>query len=123
MNDETARLADDNLRAFLASMAAAGNPGSGRHEIGVHKVHGWILEYDPTIGGSQIQAVIGIDGRIHARRTPRSERVRKFTAAEWVARDPQDAEPTTGAAAFAAHLSRILAFDGVGGERPETPPA
>ena len=27
------------MRDFVAAMAAAGNPGSGRHEIGLHHVH------------------------------------------------------------------------------------
>jgi hypothetical protein len=114
-SDEAAQLADDSLRDFLASMAAAGNPGSGRHEIGFHKVHGWILEYDPSVGGSQIQAVIGVDGHIHARREPRSQRTKKLRASEWVSRETHDNDLEREAAAFAAHLARILDFDGVGG--------
>jgi hypothetical protein len=113
LNDEAARLANDSLRDFIAAMAAAGNPGSGRHEIGIHKIRGWILECDPAIGGSQVQAVIGIDGVIHARRAPRSQRTRSLTASEWVLREPHDADPRASAGAFADHLSRILAFDGV----------
>ncbi|HEY5172618.1 MAG TPA: hypothetical protein VIK54_12905 [Acidimicrobiia bacterium] len=117
-DDEATRLANDSLRDFIAAMAAAGNPGAGRHEIGIHKVRGWILEYDPSIGGAQVQAVIGIDGVIHARRAPRSERTRNLTASEWVLRELHDADPNAGAAAFADHLSRILAFDGVVPESP-----
>ena len=79
--DEAARLAEKSLGEFIARMAAAGNPGLGRHEIGLHHVEGWILDYDGTIGGSEIQAVIGVDGNIHARREPRSLRTRKLSAA------------------------------------------
>ena len=93
-------------------MAAVGNPGSGRHEVALHKVHGWILEYDPTSGGSEIQAVIGIDGLIHAPRTRRSLRVRNL-ASEWVLRDPHDPDPMASAAAFTDRLSRILVFNRV----------
>jgi hypothetical protein len=117
-DDDATRLANDSLRDFIAAMAAAGNPGSGRHEIGIHKVRGWILEYDPSIGGAQVQAVIGIDGVIHARRAPRSERTRSLTASEWVLREPHDADPNAKADAFADHLSRILAFDGVARDSP-----
>ena len=92
-------------------MDAAGNPGSGRHEIGLHHVSGWILEYDPAIGGSEIQAVIGIDGDIHARREPRSMRTRKLSAAEWVLRDAINPDPMASAVAFTDHLERILAFN------------
>ncbi len=112
--DEAARLADDSLRAFVASMAAAGNPGSGRHEIGLHHVRGWILEYDGALGGSEIQAVVGIDGCIHAPREPRSLRTNAWSASEWVLRDAGNSDPAVGAKRFADHLSRILAFDGVG---------
>jgi hypothetical protein len=112
-DDEAARLADNSLRDFIASMAAAGNPGSDRHEVGMHKIRGWILEYDPTIGGSPLQAVIGIDGFIVARRTPRSQRTSKRSASEWALRAPHDADPIAGATAFADRLSRILVFNGV----------
>lgn len=123
-SDEAVRLADDRLSNFVALMAAAGNPGSGRHEIGLRHVHGWILEYDATIGGSEIQAVIGIDGVIHARREPRSLRTRTWSAAKWVLRDATNPDPMAAAAAFADHLARILAFDGVGSDRlgDEQPP-
>jgi len=110
--------ADDSLRDFVASMAAAGNPGSGHHELGLRKVHGWILEYDPAIGGAQIQAVIGTDGRIHARRAPRSQRTKKVSASQWVQRDPADADPTARIDEFVGHLTRILAFDGVTHDEP-----
>ena len=110
--DEAARLADDSVRGFVASMTAAGNPGSGRHEIGLHHVRGWILDYDGTIGGSEIQAVVGVDGVIHARREPRSSRTHNFSAAEWVLRNPDDPDPMTTAREFAQHLARIAAFDG-----------
>jgi hypothetical protein len=121
--DEAARLADDSLRRFLASMSASGNPGSGRHEVGLHHVRGWILEYDPTIGGSEIQAVIGIDGVIHARREARSLRAQKLSAASWALRYAVNPDPMATATAFADHLARILAFDGAasessGGEQP-----
>jgi hypothetical protein len=109
-----AQLADDKLREFIASMAAAGNPGSGRHEVGLHHVQGWILEYDPTIGGAEVQAVIGIDGVIHALRDPRSLRTHKWSASEWVLRTDDDPDPTARVSRFAEHLSRILAFDHVG---------
>ena len=111
--DEAARLAEKSLGEFIARMAAAGNPGLGRHEIGLHHVDGWILEYNGSIGGSEIQAVIGVDGNIHARREPRSLRTRKLSAAQWVLRDTDDPEPGAGAAGFADHLARILEFDGV----------
>jgi hypothetical protein len=113
-SDEAAQLADDSLREFVAAMAAAGNPGSGRHEIGVHHVHGWILEYDGTVGGSEIQAVIGVDGAIHARREPRSLRTHNWSASEWVLRDADDPDPMAAAERFSHRLSRIVAFDGVG---------
>ncbi|MDP9334675.1 MAG: hypothetical protein M3Q30_15410 [Actinomycetota bacterium] len=114
--DEAAQLADDCLREFVASMAAAGNPGSGRHEIGLHHVRGWILEYDGTIGGSEIQAVIGIDGVIHARREPRSLRTHNWSASEWVLRDAVDPDPMAAAKGFAQRLSRMVAFDVVGND-------
>jgi len=124
--DEAARLADDSLREFVASMAAAGNPGSGRHEIGLHHVRGWILDYDGTIGGSEIQAVIGLDGVIHARREPRSSRTHKLSAAEWALRDSDDPDPMTAARKFAQHLSGIVVFDGAanegGSEQPRWDP-
>jgi hypothetical protein len=120
-DDDAARLADDRLRDFIASMSAAGNPGSGRHEIGIHHVHGWILEYDGTIGGSEIQAVIGVDGAIHARREPRSLRTHSCSASEWVLRHEDDPDPMSSATAFADELSRLLAFDGVGPDAPGTP--
>ncbi len=110
-DDTTSPSPDECLRAFIETMAAAGNPGSGRHELGMHKVHGWILEYDPTIGGSQIQAVIGVDGLIHTRRAPRSERQRKLTASQWVSRETAGPDPAANAVAFVDHLARILAFD------------
>ena len=112
-NDEAARLADDSLRAFMASMATAGNPGAGRHELGYHKVQGWILEYDPTIGGSQIQAVIDLEGVIHARRAPRSQRTKKLAASEWILREPGTSDAMASANAFAEHLARIAEFDSV----------
>jgi hypothetical protein len=112
--DEAARIANDSLREFVASMASAGNPGSGRHEIGLHHVRGWILEYDGTVGGSEIQAVIGIDGVIHARRGPRSLRTHSRSASEWVLHDADDRDPMAAAEGFADRLSRIVAFDGVG---------
>jgi hypothetical protein len=122
-HDEAAGIADDSLREFIASMAAAGNPGSGRHEIGMHHVRGWILEYDGTIGGSPIQAVIGLDGVIHALREPRSLRTHRRTASEWVLRDEDTPDPVAGATRFADHLSRILAFDHVGAKaRDDEPP-
>jgi hypothetical protein len=121
--EEAARRAEDSVSEFIALMTAAGNPGSGRHEIGFHHVHGWIFEYDGTIGGSPIQAVIGVDGVIHALREPRSLRTHNWSAAEWVLRDANNPEPMASAAEFADHLARILAFDGVetdgsGGEEP-----
>ena len=121
--DEAARLADGSLSRFVAFMSASGNPGSGRHEVGLHHVRGWILEYDPTIGGAEIQAVIGIDGVIHARREPRSLRAQKLSAASWVLRHGVNSDPMASATAFADHLARILAFDGAasdscGGEQP-----
>ena len=119
MHDDAVRLADESLRDFLASMATAGNPGSGRHELGLRKVHGWVLEYDPSIGGSEIQAVIGIDGAVHTRREPRSQRTKKLTAAEWVLREAPAADPAAAARAFSDHLARILAFDGVTGDDAE----
>ncbi len=106
------------MREFLASMAAAGNPGSGRHEIGLRKVNGWILVYDPAIGGAEVQAVLGVDGVIHARRAPRSQRTRRLLASEWVLRDRDAGDPQGAGAEFSAHLDRILAFDGVGRDRP-----
>jgi hypothetical protein len=111
--DEAARLADDSMQAFVASMAAAGNPGSGNHEVGLRKVDGWILQYDPTIGGSEVQAVIGLDGVIHARRRPRALRTQKWAASAWALRDSNDADPMVGAAGFAERLSQILTFNGV----------
>ena len=111
--EEAARAADDSLGRFVAAMAAAGNPGSGRHEIGLHHVEGWIFEYDSNVGGAEIQAVIGIDGVIYARREPRSLRTQKLSAAEWVLRDAANPDPMAAAAAFADHLARTLAFDGV----------
>jgi hypothetical protein len=122
--EEAARLADDSLREFMASMAAAGNPGSGRHEIGLHHVHGWILEYDGTVGGSEIQAVIGIDGVIHARREPRSLRTHNRSASEWALGDADDPDSMASATRLAEHLARILTFDGVGRDASdrEAPP-
>lgn len=110
--------ADERLREFVASMAAADNPGSGKHSVGMRKVDGWVLGYDPTIGGSEVQAVIGVDGLIHARRSPRALRVQKLTGSEWVLRDTHDADPIAGATAFADRLSHILAFNGVGRDGP-----
>jgi len=104
-------------------MAAAGNPGSGRHEIGLHHVRGWILDYDGTIGGAEIQAVIGVDGVIHARREPRSSRTHNFSAGEWVLRNEDDADPVATARRFTQHLSRIAAFDDAGDDpAPWDPP-
>jgi len=111
--DEAAELAEKSVNEFIALMAAAGNPGRGRHEIGLHHVEGWILDYDGTLGGSEIQAVLGVDGNIHARREPRSVRTRKLSATQWVLRDPEGPETGARAAEFAEHLARILAFDGV----------
>jgi hypothetical protein len=113
--DEATQVAEGSLRDFIQSMAAAGNPGSGRHEIGLHHVHGWIFAYDPTAGGSEIQAVLGVDGVIHALQHPRSLRTHRWSASEWVLRDTADPDPVARASAFADHLSRILAFDHVGG--------
>jgi hypothetical protein len=112
--DEAAQIADDALREFIQSMAAADNPGSGRHEIGLRHVHGWIVEYDPAAGGSEIQAVLGVDGFIHALQHPRSLRTHTWSASEWVLRDTDDPDPVARASAFADRLSRILAFDHVG---------
>jgi hypothetical protein len=121
-HDEATRIADDSLRSFITAMADAGNPGSGRHELGRHHVNGWILEYDPTVGGSEIQAVIGLDGVIHARHDPRSLRTHKWSASEWVLRDANELDPVATASAFAEHLSRILAFDhGAGGSSDDQP--
>jgi hypothetical protein len=119
---EAARIADESVRDFVASMTAADHPGSGRHEVGMHRVRGWILEYDSTIGGSEIQAVIGVDGVIHAPREPRSLRTHNWSASEWVLRDDQ-ADPVASATQFADDLSRILAFNHVGGRAlDEEPP-
>jgi hypothetical protein len=122
--DEAARVAEDSVNRFVALMAASDNPGSGRHEIGLRHVHGWILEYDSTIGGSEIQAVIGVDGVIHARREPRSLRTHTWSAAEWVLRDSTNPDPMAAAQAFADHLERTLAFDGAATESGghEAPP-
>ncbi len=113
--DEAARIADESLHEFIKSMALAGNPGSGRHEIGIHHIHGWILDYDPTVGGAEIQTVIGLDAYIHARQDPRSLHTHKWSASQWVLRHADDPDPVGRASAFADHLSRILAFDHVGG--------
>jgi hypothetical protein len=122
--DDAARIANQSLREFIQSMAARGNPGSGRHEIGVHHVPGWIFEYDPTVGGSEIQAVIGVDGFIHALQQPRSLRTHKWSASDWVLRDVDDPDPGARASEFADHLSRILAFDRVeGGDSGDTSPS
>lgn len=125
--EDAARLADDSMRGFVESMAAAGYPGSGRHEIGLHHVNGWILDYDGTVGGSEIQAVIGIDGVVHARRTPRSLRTSNLSASEWALRDADDPDPMASATRLAEHLARILTFDGVGrrgsDEKPSWGPA
>jgi len=115
--DQAARLADDSLREFIASMAAAGNPGSGRHELGLHHIHGWILDYDTTIGGSPIQAVIGIDGVIHALRGARSLRTHTWSASEWILRDATNPDPMAAAAVFTDRLARLLVFDGVHRDR------
>jgi hypothetical protein len=121
--DEAARIADESLRAFIESMAAAGNPGAGRHEIGMHHVHGWILEYDGTIGGSPIQAVIGVDGVIHVLREARGLLTYKWSASEWVLLHEASLDPVASATRFADHLSQILAFDHVGVEvRDDEPP-
>ncbi len=104
-NDEAAARADNSLREFSAKMSAAGNPGSGRHELGMHKVDGWILDYDPHLGGAEIQTVIGVDGFVHTRRAERSLRVRKITGAEWVHGDPDAAQ------AFADRLAHMLEFN------------
>jgi hypothetical protein len=118
--DEAARIADKGMREFIGSMADASNPGSGRHEIGLHHVHGWILEYDPTVGGSEIQAIIDLDGVIHARHSPRSLHTHKWSASEWVLRDANELDWVAKASAFAEHLSRLLAFDhAVGGASDE----
>jgi hypothetical protein len=76
----------------------------------MHKVEGWILEYDPTIGGAEVQAVIGV---VHARRGRRTLRARSLTASEWLLHESPDADPTARAAGFADRLNRILAFNGV----------
>ena len=112
--EAASELADDSLRRFIAAMAADGNPGSGRHEIGLHHVRGWILEYDGSIGGSEIQAIIGLDGLIHARREPRSLRTHNASAAEWALRNAGDADPMIAAQEFADRLAHMLAFDEVG---------
>ena len=120
--DEAARIAQDGISEFVRSMTAAGNPGSGRHQIGLHHVHGWIFEYDPTVGGSEIQAVLDVGGVIHALQQPRSQRTRKYSASEWVLRDTDDPDPVARARAFADHLSRILAFDHVGNTASDDEP-
>lgn len=79
----------------------------------MHKVDGWILEYDPTIGGAEVQAVIGIDGVIHTRRGPRTLRARNMAASAWLSRGSFDADPAARAAGFADRLTRILVFNGV----------
>ena len=110
--DDPQATADADLGLFLAAMAAAGNPGSGRHELGVHKVEGWILEYDSMVGGAEVQAVVGIDGLVHARRGERSLRVEKVSASAWVTRGD---DPTDARARFASQLDELLTFNGVTG--------
>src|ERR1700736_1439248 len=95
--DEATKIREGRLREFIQSMAAAANPGSGRHEVGLHHVHGWIFEYDPTAGGSEIQAVLGVDGFIHALQHPRSLRTHRWSASEWVLRDTGDPDPVAHA--------------------------
>jgi hypothetical protein len=104
--------AEADLRTFLDAMKAAGNPGSGRHELGVHKVEGWIVEYDSSVGGAEVQAIVGVDGFVHARRAERSMRVKKLTAAEWVARDGAGGVAALGAR-FADQLDDLITFNGV----------
>jgi len=117
---EAGRRADTALRDFIAAMARAGNPGVGRHEVGMHHVDGWILDYDPTQGGAEIQAVVGTDGAVHARREPRALRVRKCTAAEYVLGDDQG-DPTARVDAFVARMQHLLTFDR-DAEHPWGPP-
>jgi len=114
-DNPTAR-ADAVLQSFVVAMAAAGNPGAGKHEVGVHKVEGWIIAYDPMIGGAHVQAVIGLDCAIHARRAERSLRVHRMSASEWVAREPDATDPAAAIADFADQLAEILAFNGVAGD-------
>ncbi len=107
-----ASAADDALAAFLTAMAAAGNPGSGRHELGMHHVHGWIVSYDGTQGGAEVQAVIGVDGCVHARRSSRSLRAPKLTASEWLEHLPGATEEER-LAAFTNELDALASFNGV----------
>jgi hypothetical protein len=110
-------LAQASLDSFIEKMAAAGNPGRGRHDLGWHHVHGWILEYDNTHGGAEIQAVIGTDGFVHARHEGhegRSLRARKCTAREWLfdVHAPNE-KPAVATQQFVHRLSEILQFNGV----------
>jgi hypothetical protein len=107
-------LAEASLNSFIEKMAAAGNPGSGRHDLGWHHVTGWILEYDNTHGGAEIQAVIGTDGFVHARHGGRSIRANKLTAREWLfdVHAPNE-KPAVATQQFVHRLSEILAFNGV----------
>jgi hypothetical protein len=109
-NDDAATAAENDLRAFLAAMAARNNPGSGRLELGVHHIEGWILEYDSSIGGAEVQAIVGTDGLIHARRGERSMRVEKLTPAQWV---EHAGDAAAAGARFANQLADLLAFNGV----------
>ena len=108
--EEAGRRAEATVREFIDQMAAAGNPGAGRHEIGVHHVVGWILEYDGTAGGFEIQAVIGLDGSIHGRRERRSMRTHTWTASEWILRDEQG-DAMAAAAKLGDQLAGLRSFD------------
>jgi hypothetical protein len=59
VHDQANQPAEEGLRDFVASMAGAGNSGSGKHLIGLRKVDGSILEYDPTVGGSEVHVAAG----------------------------------------------------------------
>jgi len=111
MTAEADVTATADVQKFLAAMRAAGNPGSGRHELGVHKVEGWILEYDSAIGGAEVQAIVGTDGLIHVRRGERSMRVEKLTPAQWV---EHGGDSAAAGARFANQLADLLAFNGAG---------
>jgi hypothetical protein len=107
---------DERVREFIAAMSAAGNPGVGRHDVGGRKHQGWILDYDPATGGSEIRVVIGADGYIYARRSPRAMRAYKATASDWLFGTASPIEPMYRALAFAYRLTEIRTFNGVPGQ-------
>jgi hypothetical protein len=103
------RRADDQLAGFVSRMAAAGNPGSARHPVGVRKTRGWVLHFDPITASTNAVVIIGTNGYMHVPAGSEHRRSAKLTASLWLFGTQSPIEPMYRTLEFGRELDELLA--------------